>query len=169
MPHSIFALNQKPLRKIVPRELCQALKSVHFSTLCEQYNLDPAHIPEVKGNLKVIAAAEEVLPYFVVSYLGAGERPILVHQSCVDTEEGGRMVQNFIAQDPPDVVIEHLSKVTCLLRIELSASQLQDMGLLLAYEVARWTAAKGEGLVLGFDGNWYRLNRNHAFIPLKSK
>ena len=53
--------------------------------------------------------------------------------------------------------------------VALQDEQLTDMGLLLAYEVARWIAHQGSGIVLGLDAAWYRLNEHQAFIPLQLK
>jgi hypothetical protein len=59
-----------------------------------------------------------------------------------------------------------LMQVQAVYMIELLETQLTDMGLLLAYEFARWAAQRGSGIVLGLDGVWYRLNAHQAFIPL---
>lgn len=166
MTYRIFVLNQKPLGKIDPDELCRILRRVHFTTLCEQYGLDTALIPSLNFQLKVMTAAEEISPYFIVTYCQVGERPILVHRWQVDSDVGDGILQDLMKNDPPAIVAAQLSTISSILVIELHPSQLQDMGLLLGYEVARWAGANGQGLVLGLDGTWYRLNFNHAFVPL---
>ena len=54
-----------------------------------------------------------------------------------------------------------------LVSIELAEDQLQDLGLLLAYELARWAAVQGRGVIQALDGRWYRLNAHKAFLPVE--
>jgi hypothetical protein len=61
----------------------------------------------------------------------------------------------------------HLNSTNFLIEIELMEHQLSNMGLLLAYEAARWAAFKGGGIIFGLDRTWYRLNQYNAFLPLE--
>jgi hypothetical protein len=50
--------------------------------------------------------------------------------------------------------------------VELARLQSSDLGILLAYELARWISFKGTGLIYALDGVWYRLNAHKAFLPV---
>jgi hypothetical protein len=67
----------------------------------------------------------------------------------------------------PESVRKALSAAVQIVSVELDADQLQDLGLLLGYELARWAAVRGKGVMLGLDGRWYRLNAFKAFLPLE--
>jgi hypothetical protein len=62
---------------------------------------------------------------------------------------------------------EHLDAANFLVEIELMQHQLLNMGLLIAYEAARWAAFKGAGIIFGLDRTWYHLNQYRAFLPLE--
>ena len=50
--------------------------------------------------------------------------------------------------------------------IELGWEQLDGMAVVLAYEVARWLAHVGKGLVKDHDDQWWGLTRGGAYKQL---
>lgn len=167
MDRDILVFNQKSLGKIEPKKLKHALMKVNFDTLCSQYGLNSDLIGPAKDNLDVVVSQNRDFPYFLVKYGGDKARPLFVYERQLESQKGLRIWDGITGDINSKEVNMHLSKTNFLVKIELSQNQLSDMGLLLAYEMARWAAVKGGGIVLGLDGSWYRLNQHSAFLPLK--
>lgn len=165
MHSMILVFNTKTILPVDPDALRQELLKVHFETLGQQYGLDQSLINPAKSNLEVIAAAESYISYFIVRYGGGQNQSIIVYEWDVNSDTGKHMLKDLSNEDLPEGLKTHLSSARFSLSIELGPSQLEDMGLLLSYELARWGAEKGEGVVRGLDGVWYELNQNWAFIP----
>jgi len=49
--------------------------------------------------------------------------------------------------------------------IELAPSMLSDMGVVFAYELARYLAQKADGVIVDDDGTWQEIARG-GFSPL---
>jgi hypothetical protein len=49
--------------------------------------------------------------------------------------------------------------------LELGFSMLEDMGVVLAYELARYLAQKGDGVIVDDDDRWQVIERG-AFSPI---
>ena len=166
MVYSIKVLTQKSILSIPQEVMREELLDVNFDSLCNQYGLDPSQVAQTKSNLEVVMSKDGNLSYFLIRYGAENQRPIIIHEWELDSDKGKKILGDrlHIIDDPE--VIHRLPGFNYLLEIELASSQLKDMGLLLAYEIARWAAAQGVGLVLGLDNIWYRLNRHKAFIPI---
>ena len=148
--------------------LASALREVNFKTLCQQYGLDPGGIKDVLTYLRVLGSpASAERPFFIVKY------GVKLHQTLVievwDTAEpkGKTLLEAVLSGVDSAVLKKRLEKTVRILSIDLFQPQLCDMGLLLAYEVARWAGFHGKGLIRGLDGFWYSLNQHRAFIPFK--
>ena len=55
-------------------------------------------------------------------------------------------------------ILARLAKTTDIVGIEMGPEQLQDMGVVFAYEIARWFGENRHGLILGDDGSWSLVN-----------
>lgn len=165
MEQEILVFNPQPLGKIDPENLKHALLKVNFVTLCRQYGLTSTLIDSVKENLEVVVSKNQDFPYFLVKYGKDNKRPLFVYERQLKSRKGKGVYQGL--HDDSKVVDMHLNKPNFLVEIELGQKQLSDMGLLLAYEIARWAAVKGGGIVLGLDGRWYFLNQHEAFLLLE--
>ena len=167
MHYSILVFNYQPLDGLNENQLRQRLKGVNFVSLCEQYQLDPTWIEKVKSNLEVLAAKDIALNYFLINYGGKQDRPIVVYEWGVESVIGERIMKNLLNREEDIKANYFLLSCSYILEIELGESQLRDIGLLLGYEIARWGADEGEGIVLGLDRRWYQLNRHKAFIHIE--
>lgn len=167
MDPKILIFNPQPLGKIDPKTLRHALLNVNFTTLCSQYGLNSSLIEPVKEYLDVVVSKNRDFPYFLVKYRGDQDRPLFVYEWRLESRKGMGIYEGISGGIDSKGVNTHLSKTNFLVEIELGQKQLSDMGRLLAYEIARWTAVKGGGVVLGLDGSWYRLNQHSAFLPLE--
>jgi len=166
MPYWILIFNQHNLPEINPDALLWDLKAVHFSTLCRQYGLDPALIVSAEAHLAVEHAETGRVPYFIVRYLPKHQPPLVVRRwDAADFwQESGlaKKVGAFL----PSALREQLTHARAVYGVAVENAHLSDLGLLLAYELARWLAHRGTGIVYGLDGAWYRLNTHQAFIPV---
>ena len=141
---------------------------VRFETLCEQYQLDPALIEPARSNLEVIVSKENIVPYFIVKYRSDTDQPIIVYDWDIESDKGREFLVRILEGVITNEVTDALSAVESIIEVELEPGQLNDMGLLLAYEIARWAGNEGQGVILGLDNIWYRLNDHLAFIPIIS-
>lgn len=169
MSYWIMVFNQRLMDEVDEKKLVTAIAESNIHTLCAQYALDPALIESALMNLSVICAGGQMSPFFVLRYQPEGKPPLVVNRWAVDSAAGCKMLKNAKAELQNDLGEELLDQTHQIIGIELGAGQLRDMGLLLAYELARWAAFEGGGIVRGIDGEWYRLNPNKAFIPLKNE
>ena len=161
MAFLIHVFNTIPIEieAVDPREVLEAITESNYHTLCAQYGLDPALIDVTRSSLQVQVAQGKAVPYFTVAYGRSDARPIVVHFQ-------GREGISERLQPVPESAPAALGAAVQLVSIELDEAQLQDLGLLLGYELARWAAVQGQGIMLGLDGRWYRLNAYKAFLPL---
>lgn len=165
MTYWIWVFSQKPLGIRDGTGLIAAIKGANFRALCDQYGLDPALIPSTRAHLEVLVGTGGYPPFFILRYAANDHRPLVVHSWEAGEKEQVRLRQKALYTSP-DAVKVHLRGSHAILAIELSRSQLEDLGLLLAYEVARWALEQGGGLIQGLDRVWYQLNQHGAFIPI---
>lgn len=158
MPFLIRVFNSIPLGPINPHAILTAITASNYATLCEQYGLDPELIGPGLTRLGVLAAPTLEAPFFTVVYRQDGERPVVVTVQDWHGDRSGVL--------PPKSLQTAFAATVQLVSIELVEDQLQDLGLLLAYEVARWAAVQGKGIIQALDGRWYRLNAHKAFLPV---
>ncbi len=166
MHYWIRVFNQNALGQFSAETLLSALVEANFDTLCARYGLDPALIAPARRHLAVELPINQQVPLILVRYAPRPQPPIVVTEQGVDQYLGDKSPGKVPAEGLPARVRARLLRTRAVYTIELLEAQLADMGLLLAYEFARWAAGQGSGIVLGLDGSWYRLNAYQAFIPL---
>ena len=170
MSYNIIIINRWPLKSPgFTQVLLAELQTVDFESLCRQYGLDPALIGPTLAQLSVEASIGAPVPFFLLRYHDKRHPPIVISEW-----EIAGLTQQCIQEDKspanwPDCVLEFIATSQAVYSVALQDEQLTDLGLLLAYEVARWIAHQGSGIVLGLVGAWYRLNEHQAFIPLQLK
>ena len=167
--YTIQVFNRRSLQPLPGQDLTDALQAVHFKSLCRQYGLDSSLIQSMLTQLEVISPAEGTVPYFLLKYRAENQPALVVFQYSTDQEAGTAWLQAVLQHAVRPQVRAHLAQTREMMGISLTEDQLEDLGLLLAYEVARWAAFWGQGLVYGLDGLWYRLNRHQAFIPVENE
>jgi hypothetical protein len=157
----IQVFNSNPVHDVRPAEVRAAITESNYVTLCAQYGLSPALIPAAKAQLQVLTAPSSAgAPFFTVSYGAA--RPVVVEFQDWDSEDMGRI------RPVPEIARPALAHTAQVVAVSLEADQLQDLGLLLGYELARWAAVQGQGIMRALDSRWYRLNAYKAFLPLEA-
>ena len=163
----IVVLNQKSLGNIDGDAILAAISRSNFRTLCEQYGISPDLILPGRVSLEVVAVSRDIASFFLLYYHPDRRTPLIVNEwYFIDTVAKSNL-EVLLGEISSKVVREQLLSSSYLVSIDLSPGQLNDLGGLLAYELARWAAEIGNGLVRGLDGVWYRLNAHQAFIPIK--
>lgn len=165
MAFLIRVFNPTPIEEIRPSDILAAITESNYATLCAQYGLDPALIPAARERLSVLASPLSGVPYFAVTYREAGAQPVMVHFQ--DWSWDGACLDGLAPV--PEPARQALSQAVQVVTVALSEDQLRDMGLLLGYELARWAAVQGDGIMRALDGRWYRLNAYKAFLPLDAE
>lgn len=169
MVYWIFVYNIKPIRTFNSDAFLNTITQSNFVSLCEQYGLNPALIEPTLKNLRVRTLPVKSLNFFSLRYKPDHERPIMVTAWERETIEGKQLLAKACQRFPVGWAQNKLFETRQILGIELSPTQLTDLGLLLGYEIARWGAEQGKGLVEGLDGKLYQLNEHQAFIPLSAE
>ena len=162
----IQVFNRQIVQPFPGEELMKALLEANFQSLSQEYGLNPALIAPALAHLELLASENGIAPYLLLNYQIRGQSPLVVYRWRVDEGAGAHILQEAKKRASRLEVQAHLTQTREILAISLRPSQLEDMGLLLAYEVARWWADRGQGVVFGLDGTWYRVNRHQAFVPL---
>ncbi len=165
----IFVFNQKAIEKISSEGLRQAIAESHFHTLCRQYHLDAGLIPPALENLDINQAGEQTSLFFMLRYRSEGKCPIRVYRWGIEQDPDSEFMKRALGEACSTYVRDFLAKANQIIAIELLEAQLQDLGLLLGYELARWAAHQGRGIIRALDGEWYRLNRHAAFMLIEQK
>jgi hypothetical protein len=166
MPYWIMIFNQNPLGLFSGESLLAAITSSNYHTLCEQYGLDPDLIQPTLAQLSLEMSRGSGLPYFLVRYQPQHQPPLVVTRWDALIGVGRQYLLGFAENPVSANMRDYLMSTRELVTVELVEAQLFNLGLLLAYEIARWAAAVGSGVMYGLDGFWYGLNAHHAFVPL---
>ena len=160
----VAIFNQKPINQFDPDEIRAAVTESNFHTLCDQYGLDPALIEPVLTCLAIQVPIGERVPFFGLRFAPEPSAPIIV--SCWrDEERVASYIQKY-SSVAPEAVQSYLELSKEVFAVDLTHPQNTDLGILFAYELARWLAFQGEGVIYGLDGVWYRLNAHKAFLPV---
>ncbi|MEA3326938.1 MAG: hypothetical protein U9R53_06465 [Chloroflexota bacterium] len=166
MRYRIVVCNLQTLGNIDGDALVTAITHSNYHTLCEQYGLNPDLVGPGMVELKVLAVSRGVAPFFVLHYNPNRQRPIVISEWNLKDPAVRKWLETLQQATPSHEVVRHLQRTCYVVSIALTPTQLEDLGRLLAYELARWAAKLGRGLVRGLDGKWYRLNDYKAFIPV---
>src|SRR5262245_41308773 len=144
----------------------RALAGVDYSTLAEDYDVRDELVKPAVAALRVEALADG--DGFEISY-GEGERPVFVRRWTDPprvAEEIQEMHDRLGAKSEP--AAPWMRACREVIGIELSADQLRNMGVVIAYEAARYLAQKGDALILTDQDRWLRVE-DGEFVPLSQR
>lgn len=164
MSYRIIVCNRSSLGDVDGDTLLAAITRSNFHTLCKQYDLKPDLIETGKMSLEVVAASRDVASFFMLYYHPDRQRPIVVNEWRLNKQPVEEALEDQLRQTASKDLRERLLSTQYLVSIMLNKSQINDIGRLLAYELARWAAERGNGIMRGLDGKWYRLNDHQAFV-----
>ena len=79
-------------------------------------------------------------------------------------EEGQEVVEQFSADNDRSARIKtHLQNAKAVVGIEMGFSQLEDMGIVFAYEIARWFGRNRGGMIKDDDDHWSVIDDHGGF------
>ena len=122
---------------------------VDYLTLAEQYGVDDAAVRAALASLSVSKWSGG----FVLAY--GAKLPVRVHRWTDPARVAAELAE----------LPRTLADVVEVVGIELMASQLRDFGVVVAYEVARYLAQKGNGVTRDLGGV-FGVVRRGAFVDL---
>lgn len=133
-----------------------ALAGVDYQTLAEDYGVDDSLAKESISALRVAAPDDGCDGYTIVR---GGLMEVIHVRRWRDPdrvmEEIAEAVTNGESNPAPAVIAV---KSSCeVVGIELRPHQLEDMSVVVAYEVARYVAQKGHGVIWTDEGRWLRV------------
>lgn len=155
---------RKPVSALAPKQLLAGLRDedreapagADYWTLAEHFGIDDeAVVDAALEGLRVRDANATGLGALELCYRPeAGARPIVVHCWTEPERVAEELEEAEEGRSPPTGVLPRLRATKEVVGIELGFSQLEDMGIVLAYELARWLAQRGDGLVVDDDDCW---------------
>jgi len=155
---------RRPVSALTPQQLLAGLRDqdreapagVDYWTLAEHFGIeDEAVVDAALDVLRVRDASATGLDQLELSYRpDADARPIVVHCWTEPERVAEELEEAQEGRSPPPEALPRLRATKEIVGIELGFSQLEDMGIVLAYELARWLVQKGKGLVVDDDDCW---------------
>lgn len=161
---SITIFNLKPIVHFDPEEIGAAVTESNLHTLCDQYGLDPSLIEPALTHLDIQVPLGESVPFFGFRFAPEPALPIIVN--CWRDDERVASYTHTYSSIAPEAIQRRLALSKEVFAVEFPHPQNTDLGILFAYELARWLAFRGEGVVYALDGIWYRLNAYKAFLSV---
>ena len=167
MPTWISVYCSKALGDMPPADtLAAEIRKNDFFTLAEDYEIDEDLVDPALANFRI----EPDDSGFNLHYRSTGERPIAVHYWTKPerVKEEIQEVHELLGGDSAAVgkVKQHLQTIQAVVGIEMGFSQLEDMGIVFAYEIARWFGRNRRGMIKDDNDNWLFTSSDGGFIHL---
>ena len=159
------------LAQVTPAALDAALAQADFWTLAEIYAIDEAQVIPALACLRIESENPTEFQHYNVIYREPKYRPVCITR-CAGAAVVAQLAElhaTLMAQGmgANAEIIRHLEQVIEIVNIELGYTQLADMGLLIAYEIARFLAMLGNGLVQDAAGSWWRIGQQGEFVQFE--
>ncbi|MDP1918001.1 MAG: hypothetical protein Q8L14_17285 [Myxococcales bacterium] len=147
---------RKPISGLTPEQLTagitgrdpEAGAGDDYLTLAEGYDVDEAL---VKPALRALAISKDL-------ELSYGEaRPVVMHVWSSADRVAEELHEMHEVRAPPVSLHARLAETKEIVGLELGFSQLESMGIVLAFELARYLAQKGDGVLVDDDDRWQRV------------
>ncbi len=165
MPAWIHVYCARTLEQFTAAELVSELERADLSLAAEVYGItDEALVRAAEAHLRLELVACGATATFDLYYQPPASRPLSIHR-CTALAEIQELVDEEVnewladaAGPGADQVRAHLARVREVVSIELGFSQLKDMGIVIADEVARWIAMIGDGYIKDVDDVWLAID-----------
>lgn len=141
-----------------------ALAGVDYPTLAEDYGAEASHATDLARTLAVRALDNDA--GYEVTYRD-DSRPVFLRQ----WRKPDRVAEEVreVTERPeqlPQQVVDLLSKTQEVVGVEYAPQSSDEMGIVVAYEVARYVAQVGAGIIRTDEGRWLRV-LNGGFSELR--
>jgi|GEM_PF-3127587 len=138
---------------------------VDYWTLAEDYGIEDTALVDAALNVLRVDATGKGIDCEVRYQAGDDARPVVLHVWDDPERVAEELEEAADVRSPPEQIAERLKQTKAIVGIELGASQLEDMGVVIAYEVARWLAQRGDGLIVDDDESW-QVVRDGAWVSV---
>jgi hypothetical protein len=151
---------------VTAADLTAALGAVDFYTVAEEFGIeDEAVVERALSQLRVEPLAEGPEIPFAVRYRPSELRPLFVHL-WTDAERVRRELaeaeEEYLAGRSGRAVRQvrtALAAVVQVAAVELGLGQFEDMGLIIAGQIAEYLAGEGAGLIREVADEWWAIRR----------
>jgi hypothetical protein len=143
----------------------QAPAGVDYVTLAEEHEISEADVDEALEHLAVELVGPKPLDVEIRYREDPEARPIVVHLWSDPSRVAEEIEEAREGREPPEGAHAYLSACREVVGIELGFGQLRDMGLVLATELARYLAQKGDGVIVDDEDEWYALDDGEFVDP----
>ncbi len=133
---------------LTPVTLLHALRGGHYEALADEYGVPEG---DVAPALRDLAVSPDLEVHF------GWARPLLVHVWDEPDRVREELDEAREVRDVPASVDAFVSACCSVVAIELGFSMLENMGVVIAYEVARYVAQKYDGVIVDDDDRWQRV------------
>lgn len=145
----------QPVDHLTASSLSAALTAADLHTIAEGFGIDDESVvDDALARLEIEPSAGPDGVRLKLSYGGEEKRPVLVHvwddADRVRTEQ--EEAQEGVGEDRVTAAVRQAVSVV---GIELGWSQLEDMGIVLAGQVAEAFASAGRGLIRDHNDDWW--------------
>ncbi len=166
MPAWVSVYCTQPIDEVTPDQLASGIRDNDYWTLAEHYDVDDDLVNPALAQLRIDRDSNG----FQLLYRPRGERQLAIHcWTAPDrVKEEIEEVLGLLDGDSSEIatrIQEHMKNVQSVIGIELGFSQLEDMGVVFAYEIARWFSEHHGGLIKGDDDNWSMIDGG-AYVHL---
>jgi hypothetical protein len=133
-----------------------ALAGVDYWSLAEDYEIDPDLVDSALAQLRVVRVGSAPLDYEV--HHATEGRPLVLH-GWTDAERVREEIEEALEDEDatPAIIRAQVSRAVEIVGIELGFSNFEDMGVVLAYELARYLAQKADGVIRSDEDRWLRV------------
>lgn len=148
-----------------PSEIMSELDDADLSTLAEVHGVDESLAGPTRAALR-LENDDEALDGTAIAYRAPGIRPILIHHWTSPPRVAEEIAEPREADDLPSAVESALDEVVEGVGLELGFSMYEDMGIVLAWEVARIIAHASRGFVRDDEKRWSFVDERGGYIHL---
>jgi hypothetical protein len=166
MPARLEVFCSLAVSQVTRADLTKALDDVEdLYTVAEGFGIEDESVVDAARDTLEIDGADGS---FELRYGDGSRRPIQL-EVLTDPARIRAIADEAIGELDPEYpdgakqVSAHLPNVTEIAVFELGFSQLEDMGVVIAGQLAEWLARKGSGLIRDQHDDWWRLD--DAGIP----
>ena len=163
MPAWLTVYVRESVGSLTPKESLSELRRADFDTLAEVHEIDEALVDDLDDHLRITG---EVLGDAEVHYKPPEFRPITLHHWTEPARVEEELEEAKEGGDLPKKIATVLGKVREVVALELGFGMYKDMGIVLAWEIARIVARKGRGVVKDDDGHWSVLDKGGGYVHL---
>jgi hypothetical protein len=129
---------------------------VDYRTLAESFSdkIDENAVAAALAALRVESDAPGFEVFAVHYRADPAPCPVLVRRWADKARVAEEVTEATELRNPTAPVLRLLRRTKEVIGIELGASQLEDFGIVVAHEVARYLAQKGDGLICDLQDYW---------------